>query len=108
MSLIVIAPVDLVYALTVPSKRLVVSVEFTTTTEFPGIYAKSAATDKLTEPLVGVIVAEVEAVKNLSPGRPVAPVTPVGPAAPVCPVAPIGPSTPSKFTLYTALLAKVP
>jgi hypothetical protein len=73
---IVIAPVDVVYALTVPSKRLAVSPEFTTTTEFPGIYANPWDTVKLTVPLDGVIVSDVETVRNLSPGRPVAPVAP--------------------------------
>ena len=85
----------MVDALTVPSNRFAVSVEFITTTEFPGIYAKSVVTDKLTEPpLVGVIVAEVEAVKNLSPGRPVAPVAPVAPVTPVAPVVPEEPVRP--------------
>jgi hypothetical protein len=42
------------------------------------MYAKSVATVKLTVPLDGSIVADVEAVKNLSP-YPVAPVRPVTP-----------------------------
>jgi hypothetical protein len=74
--LIVIAPVDVVYALTVPSNRFVVSVEFTTTTEFPGIYANPCDTVKLTEPLLGSIVSDDEDVRNLSPDNPVAPVGP--------------------------------
>ena len=53
-------------------------------------------------------MVDVEAVKNLSPGRPVAPVTPVAPISPVGPVAPIGPSIPSRFRLYIAALEKSP
>jgi hypothetical protein len=61
------------------------------------------------EPYVtGDMVVELEAVKNLSPGRPVAPVIPVAPVAPVSPVAPTGPSTPSKFTLYITAVVYVP
>ena len=95
-----------------PSNRFVISPEFTTTTEFPGIYAKPWDTVRSTKlPVTGVIVAEVETVKNLSPERPVAPVGPLMPSAPVAPVdpwGPVGPSIPSRFTLYMAAPEKSP
>ena len=97
-----------VYVLTVPSNRFAVLVWLTTITEFPVIYARPVETVNDTDPLLGVIVADVEAVRNLSPGRPVAPVAPVAPVGPVDPWAPVGPSIPSRFTLYVAAAVKVP
>jgi hypothetical protein len=82
----------------VPSKVLEELVESTTTTEFPGIYAKFVETVKFTvPPSTGFsVTAVVVDVLNKSPGAPVGPVVPV---APVAPVLPVGPSIPSRFTL---------
>ena len=81
-----------------PSKCAVASPCFTTTTEFPTMYANSCATVNDTlPPSVGLMFTDVVvAVLNLSPGRPVGPVAPV---MPVAPVEPVGPSMPSRFTL---------
>jgi hypothetical protein len=64
---------------------LVTSEDFTTTTEFPEIYAKLISTVNDTLPsYTGVIVTELLVdVLNLSPETPVGPVCPVGPVGPV-------------------------
>jgi hypothetical protein len=94
---ILITPVLVLYASTVPSNELARVIEETTMTEFPGIYDNPDDTVSESEPaVVGVTVtAEVVEVLKILPDKPVGPCEPVGPCAPV------GPSIPSKFTLYT-------
>ena len=81
-----------------PSKCAVASPCFTTTTEFPTMYASSCATvNDIVPPSVGEIFTDdVVAVLNLSPGKPVGPVAPVIPVSPVGPRAPTMPGKPRK------------